>query len=436
MRSVKKLTVLVITCVILIALAVLPACAGDQDAQTQPRVNYPKTPDASELTQAEGINRFAFRFYETTRNEQTSAICSPYSLGLVMSMLYAGTVGKTRSEIASCFGYKLSGQEQNRALARLQSRIRDAVYAGTEPRKLRADRKSRGSDSSEFTAQVWSPYENEPFTPEYNMENILTLPSQLLPIIAPQYRKVLTKYYGASLMVSGSEKPNHPAKDASLRLSSRFSLNLPWKTPFRKADTALMRFYPEFKPEDQFPTLYQMMKKQARFGYGEREGLQILEMPYLQEDFCLRILLPERLSEFEQNFTYASYREILSGITTQEVLVFIPQFTRAQRQSDLIPVFRKLGVISAFDFNQSELTGIFKTPPNLNYAVTGLSQQSIITLDEAGTNAMSLTDLKVAGSGIAKAEARGVKMFLADHPFIYLLVHKPTDCILFMGSLR
>lgn len=436
MKSVKKLMVLIITRVILIALAVLPACAGDQDAQPQPRVNYPKTPDANELTLAEGINRFAFRFYETTRNEQTSAICSPYSLGLVMSMLYAGAVGKTRSEIASCFGYKLSGQEQNRALARLQSRIRDAVYAGTEPRKLRADRKSRGSDSSEFTAQVWSPYENEPITPEYNMENILTLPSQLLPMIAPQYRKVLSKYYGAALMVSDSAKQYHRVKDASLRLSSRFSLNLPWKYPFRKADTALMSFYPEFKPEDQIPTMYQMMKQQERFGYGEREGLQILEMPYLQEDFCLRILLPEHLSEFEQNFNYTSYREILSGITTQEVLVFIPQFTRAQRQSDLIPVLRQLGVSSAFDFNQAELTGIFETPLKLNYAVTGISQQSIITLDEAGTKAISLTELEMAGSGIARAEASVVKVFLANHPFIYLLVHKPTGCILFIGSLR
>jgi len=54
-------------------------------------------------------------------------------------------------------------------------------------------------------------------------------------------------------------------------------------------------------------------------------------------------------------------------------------------------------------------------------------------VNEKGTEAAGATGV-VVKPGVARPVQEPV-VFRADHPFLYMIVHKPSDSILFMGRL-
>jgi serpin B len=64
--------------------------------------------------------------------------------------------------------------------------------------------------------------------------------------------------------------------------------------------------------------------------------------------------------------------------------------------------------------------------------ISAVLHKAFIAVDEKGTEAAAATAVAVAATGIPQ---KPKVVFRADHPFIFLIRHRPTGAALFVGRL-
>jgi serpin B len=172
-----------------------------------------------------------------------------------------------------------------------------------------------------------------------------------------------------------------------------------------------------------------MHTKDAFFGYGEAEDVQILELPYKAggagAECSMVIFLPKEkdgLAKFEASLKPERLRSLLNLVERRSKFpVYLPKFTFSSEFS-LLPTLREMGLTDANDFRgMSEGGGLF---------LSAVEHGGFISVDEKGTEAAAAT-----GVGIALSLAGPGPVFRADHPFLFLIKHKATRSILFLGRL-
>lgn len=68
---------------------------------------------------------------------------------------------------------------------------------------------------------------------------------------------------------------------------------------------------------------------------------------------------------------------------------------------------------------------------NEDLYISKVIHQSPIEVNEEGTEAAATTAIIMSGKSLSLT----LKIFKADHPFIFFILYKPTNTILFMGRL-
>ena len=116
-----------------------------------------------------------------------------------------------------------------------------------------------------------------------------------------------------------------------------------------------------------------------------------------------------------------------------KVKVFLPRFTlNATYQLEKIKILPALGMTDAFSMKMADFTGITKERPPL--FIGKVIQKTFAEVNEQGTEAAAVTVV----TGYATAAPRReppIPVFRADHPFMFLIRHRPSNCILFMGRV-
>lgn len=197
-----------------------------------------------------------------------------------------------------------------------------------------------------------------------------------------------------------------------------------WKRKFDKKRTREM----DFRVSSARTVKAQMMfMRSARFRYADLSTLQILELPYRDGTLSMLVLLPgEGLAELESSLTLATLSRWKSRMK-ETVLdaVYLPKF-ELRTKYDLSRHLVNMGMATAFgaraDFSgMTDRKGLF-----INFVI----HQAYAKVDEEGTEATGAT---AVGIGVTSLRAR--KIFRADHPFIFLIEHRETGTILFIGRL-
>jgi serpin B len=97
---------------------------------------------------------------------------------------------------------------------------------------------------------------------------------------------------------------------------------------------------------------------------------------------------------------------------------------------DLKEFLIKLGMKEAFtnaDF--SGMTG------NRDLFISKVIHEAFVETNEEGTEAAAATAVATRlGQGMVK-QLRSTPVFQADHPFVFLVRHRPSNCILFLGRV-
>ncbi|NWI76061.1 OVALX protein, partial [Dryoscopus gambensis] len=199
-----------------------------------------------------------------------------------------------------------------------------------------------------------------------------------------------------------------------------------WKTAFKEEDTQEV----PFNVTEQESRPVQMMCQNSTFKVARvaEEKIKILELPYASRELSLLVLLPDDISGLEQLENKISFEKLTEWTSSQvmekkRVKVYLPRM-KIEEKYNLTSVLTALG-----------MTDLFSPSANLS----GISSAESLRVSEAIHEAyMEVTEEGIEEAGSADDEediqhSPGFEEFRADHPFLFLVKHNPSDMILFFG---
>jgi serpin B len=377
---------------------------------------------------ADSVNYLAVDLYGEIRSTEGNLAFSPYSVTLALGMAYSGARGATESQMARALHLNLPQANVSEAFAEVTSRV---LSSGKE-----------GAVEMDIANALWAE-KSYPLLKEY-LESVKAYsePRGWLSRFFDQglYRQLDFKHNAdASRNTINKWVEDHTKnkiKDllapgsvnqlTRLVLTSAIYFNGKWQN----------QFYRELTKDDTFTTMngatsiVPMMHQEALFGYAEEPGLQVLEMQYRGQDLSMVVLLPAKeqsFKDFEQSITYDKLEQGTGKLPLKVVKVFLPRF-KMTSEFDLTQPLSKLGMKDAFtnaDF--SGMTG------NTDLFISRVMHKVFVDTNEDGTEAAAASAI-MSRSGTMK-NSPSVPIFRADHPFVLLIRHRPSNSILFLGRV-
>ncbi|GAG92546.1 unnamed protein product, partial [marine sediment metagenome] len=164
-----------------------------------------------------------------------------------------------------------------------------------------------------------------------------------------------------------------------------------WKSKFTIPSSKSPKHFIQLKGSTTNPP---MMYQKSRFPYYEDEKVQIISLPYTNENFTMDIFLPighgtQNLEDMLQN--YQQY-DLEDQLCIKEVKVYLPEFKQRSKMT-LVPFFQSLGIRRLFDQQLSQMENLVTLPPNsMNHLyVSDVIHEAVIIVDKDGTEAAGAT---------------------------------------------
>jgi len=203
-----------------------------------------------------------------------------------------------------------------------------------------------------------------------------------------------------------------------------------WKTQFDPVNTTNRTFETTAGTSVEVPTM-SLVNTEDVFYYTETDELQILELPYTGDDISMVILLPKDndLSSVISTIDNDMFSTWIESMVETSVDIYLPKFeveTSYKLKDYLIALGMNIPFSSAADF--SGITG------GKDLFISEVVHKAFIDVNEEGTEAAAATAvimIETAPNGGGSSRI----VFDCDHPFLYLIQHKQTGTILFMGSI-
>nr|XP_034368594.1 serpin B8 [Arvicanthis niloticus] len=199
-----------------------------------------------------------------------------------------------------------------------------------------------------------------------------------------------------------------------------------WKAQFDRKYTRGMPF-----KTNQGKKTVQMMFKHAKFklGHVDELNMQVLSLPYAEEDLSMVILLPDESTGLDVVKTALTYEKLTAWInqetlTESKVQVFLPRL-KLEESYDLETVLQSLGMTDAFEETKADFSGM---TTKKNVPVSKVAHKCFVEVNEEGTEAAATTAV-IRNARCCRIEPR----FCADHPFLFFIWHHKTSSILFCG---
>jgi len=404
-----------------LAIAML-LCTSWAYAQAGGKETLNVTPQMTAV--AEGGNEFAFDLYaRLSAAQKGNLFFSPSSIHTALAMTYAGAAGNTADQQAKTMRYSMPPDKLAAALGDLLKLL----------------------NTPHLT------YERKPAY-ELVVSNALW-PATGYPF-KPAYVELVKKDFGASLQeldyAGQAEAARKTINDAIARqtkdkikdlvppsavtdltrliLTNAIYFKSNWMDKFVKEATAEAPFKLSAEKTANCP----MMHRQGHYSYGEAEDLQVLEMPYMYRDLSMILLLPKKvdgLAELEKKLSAKQLAQWLGQGKAAMVKVSLPRF-KFSGEFSLGDTLKAMGMTDAFSAQAADFSGM-TTAEKL--AISAVIHKSFVAVDEEGTEAAAATAVMMVGSAAPRPEE--VKVFNADHPFVFLIRHNATGAILFAGRL-
>jgi serpin B len=374
----------------------------------------------------QGANAFAVDLYrQLAANQKGNLFCSPASVDTALAMTYAGAAGLTATQMAATLHYDLEPAKLHRAFAGLIAALNTPA----------ADFSGKPAYQLTLVNALWG-QEGYPFAPAFTALVQKSYGAALNPVDfaghAEQARQTINAWVARKTADKIQDLIGPGALDPQttrLVLTNAVYFKSNWLTRFPKEATADGPFTTAAGATVSVPMM--RLAESKFFGYAENDGLQIVELPYESDALSMLILLPRKsdgLAALEQKLTAANLAAWTGRLEQALVHVTLPRFKFAG-QFELSQTLGALGMKDAFadraDF--SGMTGAEKLH------ISAVIHKAFVAVDEDGTEAAAATAIAMAAMALPVGEP---KNFVADHPFLFLIRHRATGCVLFLGRVE
>jgi serpin B len=373
--------------------------------------------DPNQQTVVAGNNKFALELYGKLESQQGNLFLSPYSISTALAMTSAGAKDQTEKQMADalCFG-PMKSEQFHKSFGEI---IRQLNASG-----------EKGGYQLIVANALWGQKDYK-FLPEFLTLVRTNYDGDLQQVDFAAQAEAARKTINAWVENKTKDKIKELIKPGMLDSMTRLVLT---NAIYFKGKWAA-QFKPEQTQEAPFTLLggqninALMMNQIGKFGYMETNDIQILEMPYVNNDLSMVILLPKKIDgikELEKELMPDNLTNWLAGLRKREVDVFMPRFKMTSEFS-LAETLGSMGMSDAFtgkaDF--SGMTG------NRDLFISAVVHKAYVEVNEEGTEAAAATGVTMQLTSMPRPPA----VFKADHPFIFLIRDNQMGSILFLGRV-
>ena len=331
--------------------------------------------------------------YDGVHNQMVS----PFSLAMALAMAADGANGDTKTEILNALNDSDTDWAALReTLTQSGLKIANAAFAGKD---LEA--------KEDYIAKLQETYAAEWFLMGENAVDEIN-------VWASEHTDGLIDKLVDSV----------PENDTQLILLNAAAMDAQWLSSFSHDATQDATFH-----TNSGDVTVSMMYQTDSFAYGETETAQLLKLSYWDSDLKMLIALPKEGHD---------EREVLSALKEQGLDYFsaigedtylnlaMPKVDFAAENS-LNDVLEAAGIQTAFT-GQADFSGISDADLYLDKVV----QKAHLTIDEAGTRAVAVTEICVAACALYHDDPID---FTMDHPFVAVIADETTGTICFAAVI-
>ena len=410
---------LVVSCLIIVAaifsLTSFTKIEPEPDTKTVKLADESNFTVESLSTLVDALNDFSFEFYDQIgASEDGNVFFSPYSIFVALSMAYEGAAGNTATEMQNVLNV-------------LQN---DSVTLGTFGRLYNLLNQNQDGYTISTANAFWA-HQDYTFLQEYLglLENFYMAEANELDF---------AKNVEAAETINNwiEEQTNDKIKDmippsslsdyTKLVLTNAIYFKGMWAIPFNTDNTYETDFELTL---DETIEVDMMSEGDSDYNYTETDDLQIIELQYAGDDLSMIVVLPKEnnITIAESALSSGNLAIWINSLIGDEVDVEIPKF-KFEKKYALNALLINMGIIDAFipdiaDFSKMDGTNAL--------FISEAIHQSFVEVNEEGTEAAAATAISMEATAIPEEPKR----FIADHPFVFLIQHKETGAILFMGRV-
>ena len=412
----KKIFGMTLTCIlaviVIFALFYSGFFSSPNNVQAIAVDTYATTKSVASLS--DSMNDFSFDMYQQLGDADDNVFFSPYSVFVALAMTYEGARGDTAEQMKDVLGFEQNDEISLCSFGRIYNLLNiDAEYTLNTANALWTEK------DYPFLEEYLSFIDNYYMGKATDVD--FTNPKNAADII----NKWVEENTGGKIEDMLSSDDISPG--TVLILSNAIYFKGSWLTQFNVEDTKDRDF--EMTPNNkiQVPTMVLKDSKEL-FNYTETEDLQILELPYNGNAVSMIILLPKEndITIVNQKFTSENLATWMDSMYPTVVDIYLPKFTFKtdyNLKNMLIDIGLDIAFSSNADFSgMNGYGGLF---------IEKVLHKAFVEINEEGTEAAAATTVHVMESAMPEPS----EIFNADHPFTFLIQHKETGTILFMGSV-
>ena len=359
-----------------------------------------------------GNTEFALNLFDQlAATNNANIFFSPYSISMCFGMVYAGAQGETAQQIATALGFDPDQAEVGPEFSALQAEL--------------ATQQETNVITVSVANGLWA-QTNFPFLPAFldNAGTNYDASVQQVDFItdAAQITDQVNAWVASQTagVISNALQPGTLNDDTRLALVNAIYFNGGWQNRF---DTNLTVAAPFFVSANQTVSV-PMMEQLETERYYEDTLLQAVELPYLNSNLTMVVLLPKVNGPLA--LSPAELSAALGGLVPRYLDVRLPKF-KLETGLNLVPLLQNLGMADAFVAGAADFSGM---DGGRDLYIGSATHKAVVEVNETGTIAAGVTVITIIPTFVPQPI-----LFQADHPFIFLIRDTNSANILFMGQV-
>eukprot|EP00057_Strongylocentrotus_purpuratus_P014794 XP_011669268.1 PREDICTED: leukocyte elastase inhibitor-like isoform X2 [Strongylocentrotus purpuratus] len=382
---------------------------------------------SGQLVQLSSANiGFALDLYQTLQDERrgTNLFFSPLSISTALAMTQLGARGDTATQIADVFRFNQTDQDQ---LHGTFKELNNLLYQTDSGYKLHSANRLYGKSGYSF---VQSFLEGTVFYYGAAIEAVNDFASPIATQSINDWVSKQTEGKIKNLIAPGT------LNDLTrLVLVNAIYFKANWKSKFYAEntthDTCTFKVF-----DERYKVPVSLMSQKGRFALtvDNTNDCLVLELPYESHNLSLLIALPTKddgLGQLETKLSVDVLQSWDVGLKSRRVNVLLPKF-KLEATFQLKEVLKRMGMPDAFDEDRANFKGI--SSEEREFYISAVIHKAFINVNEEGSEAAAATAFVMAGGG-PRIEREKPILFRADHPFLFMIRHRSTKSVLFMGRM-